>query len=210
MIKVLEEMHVPIDCIAGTSMGALIGGGYAAGMPAARARELHQWASTGTLSSAASAADRSNPSSRSAGLKIAAGSDSSLGVQQWPARDACRARRHAVPSTTCCRTYVAQARTRCRFRPASDSVSRGRARTWSTGKMVVLKEGDLATAMRASMAIPGAFAPVVLNRLHPDRRWPGQEHSRRCRPRDLCGRRHRREPGRAADSPGEAEFRPRS
>jgi NTE family protein len=30
-----------------------------------------------------------------------------------------------------------------------------------TGDMVVLKEGDLATAMRASMAIPGAFAPVV-------------------------------------------------
>ena len=30
-----------------------------------------------------------------------------------------------------------------------------------TGDMVVLADGDLATAMRASMAIPGAFAPVV-------------------------------------------------
>jgi NTE family protein len=30
-----------------------------------------------------------------------------------------------------------------------------------TGKMVVMHNGDLATAMRASMAIPGAFAPVV-------------------------------------------------
>jgi len=29
-----------------------------------------------------------------------------------------------------------------------------------TGKMVVLDRGDLATAMRASMAVPGAFAPV--------------------------------------------------
>ena len=29
VLKVLEEMHVPIDCIAGTSMGALAGGGYA-------------------------------------------------------------------------------------------------------------------------------------------------------------------------------------
>ena len=28
-------MHVPIDCIAGTSMGALVGGGYASGIPAA-------------------------------------------------------------------------------------------------------------------------------------------------------------------------------
>jgi NTE family protein len=32
-----------------------------------------------------------------------------------------------------------------------------------SGQMVVLKSGDLATAMRASMAIPGAFAPVHLD-----------------------------------------------
>jgi NTE family protein len=32
-----------------------------------------------------------------------------------------------------------------------------------TGQMVVLKDGDLATAMRASMAIPGAFAPVTMD-----------------------------------------------
>src|SRR5215472_13915462 len=35
VLKVLEELRVPVDCIAGTSMGALVGGGYAAGMPAA-------------------------------------------------------------------------------------------------------------------------------------------------------------------------------
>ena len=34
VLKVLEEMRVPIDCIAGTSMGALVGGGYASGIPA--------------------------------------------------------------------------------------------------------------------------------------------------------------------------------
>ena len=34
-LKVLEEMHVPIDCIAGTSIGALVGAGYASGQPAA-------------------------------------------------------------------------------------------------------------------------------------------------------------------------------
>ena len=26
VLKVLEQMHVPVDCIAGTSMGALVGG----------------------------------------------------------------------------------------------------------------------------------------------------------------------------------------
>jgi NTE family protein len=35
VLKVLEEMQIPIDCIAGTSMGALVGGGYASGIPAA-------------------------------------------------------------------------------------------------------------------------------------------------------------------------------
>src|SRR5688572_2002901 len=34
-LKVLEEMRVPIDCIAGTSIGALVGAGYATGQPAA-------------------------------------------------------------------------------------------------------------------------------------------------------------------------------
>src|ERR1700757_4366242 len=40
VLKVLEELRVPIDCIAGTSMGALVGGGYASGMPAADIEKL--------------------------------------------------------------------------------------------------------------------------------------------------------------------------
>lgn len=32
VLQVLEEMHIPVDCIAGTSMGGLIGGFYATGM----------------------------------------------------------------------------------------------------------------------------------------------------------------------------------
>src|SRR6187455_3823030 len=35
VLKVLEEMRVPVDCIAGTSMGALVGAGYASGLSAA-------------------------------------------------------------------------------------------------------------------------------------------------------------------------------
>jgi NTE family protein len=43
VLKVLEEMRIPVDCIAGTSMGALIGGGYASGIPAA---ELEKFVTT--------------------------------------------------------------------------------------------------------------------------------------------------------------------
>ena len=34
VLKVLEEEHIPIDVIAGTSMGAIVGGLYASGMKA--------------------------------------------------------------------------------------------------------------------------------------------------------------------------------
>jgi NTE family protein len=36
VLKVLEELKIPIDCIAGTSMGAVVGGLYASGMSAAQ------------------------------------------------------------------------------------------------------------------------------------------------------------------------------
>ena len=39
VLKVLEELRIPIHAIAGTSMGALVGGAYASGIPAS---ELEQ------------------------------------------------------------------------------------------------------------------------------------------------------------------------
>ena len=36
VLKILEERKIPIDCIAGTSMGAVVGGLYASGMTAAQ------------------------------------------------------------------------------------------------------------------------------------------------------------------------------
>ena len=36
VLKALEDLHVPIDAIAGTSMGAVVGGLYASGMSAAQ------------------------------------------------------------------------------------------------------------------------------------------------------------------------------
>ncbi|MDH4023230.1 MAG: patatin-like phospholipase family protein [Gammaproteobacteria bacterium] len=33
VLRVLDEMHIPVDCVTGTSMGALVGGTFASGMP---------------------------------------------------------------------------------------------------------------------------------------------------------------------------------
>jgi NTE family protein len=57
------------------------------------------------------------------------------------------------------RTYVASARAQTDFDKLPIPY-RAVATDMVTGSMVVIDSGDLATAMRASMAIPGAFAPV--------------------------------------------------
>ena len=40
VLKVLEEMRIPVDYIAGTSMGAIVGGLYATGMSVEQLEEL--------------------------------------------------------------------------------------------------------------------------------------------------------------------------
>src|SRR5688572_21028356 len=40
VLKVLEELRVPIDCLVGTSMGAIIGGAWASGTSAADIEQL--------------------------------------------------------------------------------------------------------------------------------------------------------------------------
>jgi len=39
LLEVLEELRVPVDCVAGTSMGALVAGAWAAGLSPAQMRE---------------------------------------------------------------------------------------------------------------------------------------------------------------------------
>src|SRR5271170_2176823 len=40
VLKVLEQLHVPIDAVAGTSMGAVVGGLYASGLNARQIEKL--------------------------------------------------------------------------------------------------------------------------------------------------------------------------
>jgi NTE family protein len=38
VLQILEERRVPVDCVVGTSMGALVGGAYGAGVRPAQMR----------------------------------------------------------------------------------------------------------------------------------------------------------------------------
>jgi NTE family protein len=156
VLKVLEELHVPIDCIAGTSMGALVGGGYASGMPAAEIEQFitHvDWksvvAGVGSRHLVPAEQKRFNDTSGSIELGLKGG-------------------RIVPPSGLIAssriedvlRSYVAKARAVADF-DRLPIPYRAVATDMLTGDMVVLDRGDIATAMRASMAIPGAFTPVV-------------------------------------------------
>jgi NTE family protein len=157
VLKVLEQQRVPIDCIAGTSMGALIGAGYAAGLPA---KELETFITGIDWSAVVGGAGRRllQPIEQKR-FADAASTPVELGfLDGHVVTPGGLANTSGIDNLL--RTYVAQARMVADFDKLPIPF-RAVATDMVTGKMVVLKNGDLARAMRASMAIPGAFAPVV-------------------------------------------------
>ncbi|MGB7906083.1 MAG: patatin-like phospholipase family protein [Steroidobacteraceae bacterium] len=157
VLKVLEEMHIPIDCIAGTSMGALVGGGYASGIPAAGLEKFVTGIDWKTVVGGAGRRELQTIEQKRAGVTYS--NEFEFGLQN---------KRVVLPGglvntsniEDLLRTYVAAARAQTDFNKLPIPY-RAVATDMVSGHMVVLKDGDLATAMRASMAIPGAFAPVL-------------------------------------------------
>jgi NTE family protein len=158
-LKVLEELHVPIDCIAGTSIGALVGAGYATGQPAAEIEKFVtgiDWASV-----IGGVGRRTLEPIEQKRLALDAGSNLQMGLIEG---------KIVTPSGLAdsssiddlLRSYVARSRTVSDFNKLPIPF-RAVATDMVSGDMVVLDKGDIAIAMRASMAIPGAFSPVVLD-----------------------------------------------
>lgn len=157
VLKVLEELHVPVDCIAGTSMGALVGGGYAAGIPAADIEKFLLGIEWKKVVGSEGRRKLEPIEQKRAGATYSNSFELGIGDEGV-----------TIPGGVIntgnvedlLRTYVAGAR----FETDFDRLPipyRAIATDMVAGEMVVLSEGDLATAMRASMAIPGAFEPVA-------------------------------------------------
>ncbi len=159
VLKVLEELRVPIDCIAGTSMGALVGGGYASGIPAA---ELEQFVTNIDWKKVLGSQGRRELEpieQKRAGTTYSNEFEFGLG------QGALHIPGGLVNTSNVedlLRSYVASARLETNF-DRLPIPYRAVATDMVTGRMVVMRDGDLATAMRASMAIPGAFAPVLMD-----------------------------------------------
>jgi NTE family protein len=156
VLKVLEQLHVPVDCISGTSMGALVGGGYASGIPASGLEAFVTGIDWKSVVGGVGQRDLQTVEQKRAGVTYS--NNIEMGLKD---------KRIVLPGgivntssiEDLLRTYVARARAQTDFDKLPIPY-RAVATDMITGRMVVLDSGDLATAMRASMAIPGAFAPV--------------------------------------------------
>jgi NTE family protein len=158
-LKVLEELRVPVDCIAGTSIGALVGAGYATGQPAAEIENFVtgiDWAAV-----IGGVGRRKLEPVEQKRLVLEAGSNLQVGlIDGKVVTPSGLADSSSIDDLL--RAYVARSRTVTDFDELPIPF-RAVATDMMTGDMVVLDHGDIAIAMRASMAIPGAFSPVVLD-----------------------------------------------
>jgi NTE family protein len=156
VLKVLEAEGIPIDAIAGTSMGAIVGGLYASGMSAAELeRELLrvEWAEV-----FASRVDRQHLSQRRKEEDFEISSALELGVHDGELRTPTG----AVSSRgleTLLRRYTLPVRAVREF-DRLPIAFRAVATDLETGAAVVLDRGDLALALRSSMSVPGIFPPT--------------------------------------------------
>lgn len=158
VLKVLEEMKVPVDMIVGTSMGAIIGGLYAAGMGADDLeRELLK-------------VDWGDVFERRAPRQLLSQRRKEEDFELSPVleigfRDGeFRLPTGAVSTRSLellLRRYTLSTRLLATF-DGLPTPFRAVATDMETGKAVVLDHGDLAAAMRASMSVPGVFAPLDL------------------------------------------------
>ena len=158
VLKVLEEAGIPIDYIAGTSMGAIVGGLYAVGYSAKSLDSMVRVQNWPFLLS-----DRvyrynlpfseketnekyllSVPLTHGKGLSVPAGFVSGQNIYNLFSEltigyhDSIPFRDLPIPFSCVAANMI-------------------------DGKEVVMDSGILPLAMRASMAIPGAFAPVIID-----------------------------------------------
>ena len=158
VLRVLDEMRIPVDCVTGTSMGALVGATFASGMPPEEIEKAVlaiNWSKTvGTEG----LRDRTPIHRKLAGITYTNSLD--LGIKDGQVKAASGLLK-TQDIEDVIRGLVAGARLTKDFDDLPIPF-RAVATDMLAGEMVVLDSGDLSVAMRASMAVPGAFSPVVI------------------------------------------------
>ena len=155
VLKVLEQYRVPIDCIAGTSMGSLVGAAYATGMTIAEMDEITSSITTELLF-------KENPPREELSMQRKADDYSLLfGPEIGLVGKSFKFPKGVVTGVQL-ETVLRKLSKVKGFHRFDDLAIpfRAVATDLVTGKAVVFKEGELANVMRASMSVPGAIAPA--------------------------------------------------
>ena len=159
VLRVLDEMRIgAIDCVTGTSMGALVGGTFASGMPPEEIERnvvAINWSKTvGTEG----LRDRTPIHRKLAGITYTNSLD--LAIKDGEVKAA-----SGLLKTQDIEDVIRGLVAGSRYTEDFDDLPipfRAVATDMLAGEMVVLDSGDLSVAMRASMAVPGAFSPVLV------------------------------------------------
>jgi NTE family protein len=159
VLKVLQEMRIPVDMVVGTSIGSIIGGLYAAGWSADRIEQL--LLTTDMRQIFLDHVPREDKSFRRKQDDLVFLIPTRLRFKGWVPY---------IPSGVLggqrLELFLQTLQIESTGVTDFDDLPipyRAVAVNLVDGKAVVLSEGSLATAMRASMAIPGVFAPVELD-----------------------------------------------
>jgi NTE family protein len=159
VLKVLEEQRIRIDAVAGTSMGAIVGGLYASGLSAQEVeREVRAIDWTRIFEPRQ---ERQHLSQRRKEEDFEFSALFEFGLRDGELR----APVAAVTTRrleSLLRRYTLPVRTINEFDKLPIPF-RAVATDLETGAAVVLDRGDLSAALRSSMSVPGVFSPIDID-----------------------------------------------
>ena len=158
VLKVLEELRVPIHCVTGTSMGAIVGATFAAGRTPEEMERL-------VLDVDWDEIFRDKPPRDEIAVRRKIDDYKTLFAPEFGVKDGGLALPKGVLAGVSIESFFRTLST-----PAFGTTDfrnlpipfRAVATDIETGQAVVLDHGSLAEAMRASMSVPGAMAPVEI------------------------------------------------
>lgn len=159
VLEVLEKLRVPVDCVAGTSMGALVAGVYASGMTPARMREELARADWDDLFQDAPPFSRRSLRNKLQDKRYLPASETGVGPDGVKYQTGIvTGQKIKLFFNELVGDHLGQRKIEHLALPlsiiATDIVH---------GTRVVFRSGNLSSAMRASMSVPGLMSPVDID-----------------------------------------------
>jgi NTE family protein len=158
VLEVLERLQVPVDCVAGTSFGALVAGAWAAGVTPAEMRRAMAAANWGDMFQDNPGYTDLNFRNKRLLQRYLPGSEAGVGADgvSYPP---------GAVSGQKIKLFINQlvradrGEREIQTLPVKLAII---ATDIGSGERVVFREGSLTQAMRASMAVPGLVAPLEI------------------------------------------------